>query len=91
MNLLSWNVQGMGSPGIFTTLWNLIEIFHPQILFLTETKSDSAKTSRFKDWLNFENMFCVDKEGKSGGLALFWKDYGSNYLIIFKVLYRHYC
>ena len=46
----------------------------PNILFLMETKCRKEKIERIRVRLGFNGMFVVDPVGRSGGLALFWKD-----------------
>lgn len=46
----------------------------PSILFLMETKLRSDKISFLRGKLDFDSVFVVDCVGRSGGLALFWRD-----------------
>lgn len=39
----------------------------------SETKAKDNKLQKLKRRLDFENMFVVDCNGRSGGLCLFWK------------------
>nr|XP_051221192.1 uncharacterized protein LOC127339372 [Lolium perenne] len=45
----------------------------PDILFLSETKMDMKGMERIKIALNMQHMEVKDCEGRSGGLAIFWK------------------
>lgn len=72
MNLLSWNVQGMGSPETFSALRNLINRFHPQVLFICETKSNWAKMDVIKKRIQFKGIHVVNSMGLSGGLTMLW-------------------
>jgi hypothetical protein len=46
------------------------------MVFLMETKLQNlnGRFDRIKSQLGYECMFVVDSKGKSGGLALLWKD-----------------
>jgi hypothetical protein len=46
----------------------------PNILFLMETKCSKEKTERVRMKLGYDGLFTVDSLGRSGGLALFWKE-----------------
>jgi hypothetical protein len=43
------------------------------VLFLAETKVSSPRLEKLKVGMGFFNFFCVDSEGKTGGIAIFWK------------------
>jgi exonuclease III len=47
---------------------------HPNILFLMETKCRKAKLELLRVKMGYEGLFVVDPVGRSGGLALFWRD-----------------
>jgi hypothetical protein len=57
-------------------------------MFLSETLVHANKISEIKNKLNFEESFAVDRTGRSGGLALLWKNklncriisYSQNYI-----------
>lgn len=49
----------------------------PTLLFLMETKSRQHSLERIRVKLGFEGLFVVDPVGRSGGLALLWKESGS--------------
>ena len=44
----------------------------PQLIFLCETKLKSGQVKKVCNQLAIENVFVVDSEGKSGGLAIMW-------------------
>jgi hypothetical protein len=46
----------------------------PKVVFLIETKCRSAKMERVRVRIGFEGLFVVDPIGKSGGLALLWRE-----------------
>lgn len=48
------------------------EEYTPEVLFLSETKSNHNDIRRIKDKLQFDKFICVEAHGRAGGLALFW-------------------
>lgn len=76
MRLLSWNCQGIGNPMTVRAFKKLISTYHPDFVFLMETKKLSNNCS-FLSFLGEEfESFIVDCSttdgGKSGGLILLW-------------------
>ena len=73
MNLISWNVRGLNSPGKHKMVKNMIQKERPNILFLQETKCNSEALGSIlsKAWPSF-NSVAVDASGSSGGLAINW-------------------
>jgi hypothetical protein len=74
MNLLSWNYQGLGNLLAIQDLCRLVKEKRPTILFLMETKCRKDKMEALRVRLEFEGLFVVDAVGRSGGLALLWKE-----------------
>ncbi|XP_042990668.1 uncharacterized protein LOC122317666 [Carya illinoinensis] len=52
----------------------LVKAKQPHLVFLTETKCNNVRLDRIKLALGYENCFSVNSKGKSGELALLWKD-----------------
>lgn len=73
MKLLSWNARGLGNPRGIHTLSDLVRKEDPNVLFLQETKLNAMKMELCRVKLKFYGCFCVDSEGRSGGLTLLWK------------------
>jgi hypothetical protein len=46
----------------------------PTLLFLIETKANKERLQFMRCKMGFEGLFTVDPVGKSGGLALFWRN-----------------
>jgi hypothetical protein len=43
------------------------------VLFLAETKVSSPRLEKLKVGMGLSNFFCVDSEGKTEGIVIFWK------------------
>jgi len=94
MSVFSWNCRGLGSPNAVPNLKYLIEYYSPTILFLSETLVHRNKIEEFRYVLSFDSCFSVDRVGRGGGLALYWRsfincqivDYSNNIHIIVEIL-----
>ena len=74
MSLLSWNCRGLGNPRTVKALQKVINQQDPILVFLMETKISEEKAVSVRDKCNFSHSWVVPSAGRSGGLALFWKD-----------------
>ncbi|XP_045821956.1 uncharacterized protein LOC123914831 [Trifolium pratense] len=72
MSIISWNCRGLGNPNAVLNLKFLIRKYKPDILILYETLVHSNKTEELRYVLGFDSCFTVDREGRGGGLAVFW-------------------
>ena len=72
MSCLSWNCRGLGHPRTVQVLLDLVRSKKPDFIFLMETLCSREKLEILKFKLGFNNLFTVDKVGRSGGLALYW-------------------
>jgi hypothetical protein len=70
MNLLGLNCRGLGLDAAVGELRDLCRCYNLEVVFLSETK----KKARLRWSLGFTNGVAVDCYGRSGGLALWWKD-----------------
>jgi exonuclease III len=75
MRISIWNRRGLGNGPAVRGLLDLQKQVDPDILFLSETKMDENRMLWFKRVLGFPNIVVRKCEGKSGGLALFWKNH----------------
>jgi hypothetical protein len=64
----------IGHPRTIHDLRLLVKEKWPTILFLIETKIRSEKMQKLRVFMGFEGMLTVESVGKSGGLALLWRD-----------------
>ena len=74
MIVLSWNCRGIGNCHAVQVLVDLVRKQGPKILFLMETKLTKTEMEPIQRELNFHSMTVVPSRGRSGGLALMWKD-----------------
>ncbi|KAK4385511.1 hypothetical protein Sango_2675100 [Sesamum angolense] len=64
--------QGLGSPWIVCSLWELVKLHNPALIYKSETKSKSRRYDSIKQKLNYFGVG-IDFKGKSRGLLLVWK------------------
>ncbi|KAG4148582.1 hypothetical protein ERO13_D05G293550v2, partial [Gossypium hirsutum] len=74
MKIFSWNCRGVGNPATVRELKQLLVANVPDIVFLCETKVHSNEFSRIHDRCRMDGCLAVSSEGKSGGLALMWRE-----------------
>ncbi|KAL8111890.1 hypothetical protein AgCh_019553 [Apium graveolens] len=65
---------GYGSPGKVQFLKDVTRSEKLMFVFLSETISSYAKMERLCSKLGFEGFIAVEPQGKSGGIAMFWKN-----------------
>jgi hypothetical protein len=73
MSCLSWNCRGLGNPRIVRVLHQLVKERKPNLVFLIETLCTQKKMEAVRCRLGYEGLFVVDPIGRSGGLALLWR------------------
>jgi hypothetical protein len=73
MSLVAWNCRGLGRPSVIPDLKYLVRRFNPDILFLSETLVHRNKIEAFRYVLGYDACLSVDRTGRSGGLAIFWR------------------
>ncbi|CAM8928848.1 unnamed protein product [Rhodiola kirilowii] len=74
MKMICWNCRGLRQPRTVRSLADLVRCYKPQIVGLIETKSENGRMEMLKRKLGFECGLGVDSHGRSGGLALCWKE-----------------
>ncbi|GAU27412.1 hypothetical protein TSUD_356480 [Trifolium subterraneum] len=74
MIVLSWNFRGLSVPSAIPNLRNIAQGHKPGILFLSETLSKKNRMESIRIMLKFDSCLSIDVEGRSGGLAIMWKD-----------------
>jgi exonuclease III len=73
MSFLFWNCRGLGSDATVGELRYLENKFRPAILFLSEIKMEDGKARGFMWSLGYTGSYALSCIGRSGGLALFWR------------------
>ncbi|TYH38271.1 hypothetical protein ES332_D12G099000v1, partial [Gossypium tomentosum] len=68
------NCRGVGNPATVRELKQLLVANDPDIVFLCETKIHSNAFSRIRSTCRKEGCLAVCSEGRSGGLALMWRE-----------------
>ncbi|KAL5543298.1 hypothetical protein UlMin_011008 [Ulmus minor] len=74
MNILAWNVQGLGNDWTFQILHGYVQQYSPLLVFLSETLCSKTQMERWRVKLGYTGMLVWEREGRSGGLCLFWSD-----------------
>ncbi|KAJ1394661.1 Endonuclease/exonuclease/phosphatase superfamily [Sesbania bispinosa] len=72
MKIISWNCRGVAATATVSELRELSSKHRPTIVFLMETRAKEGKLNRLKRLTKLQHLFCVEPDGLSGGLALFW-------------------
>jgi hypothetical protein len=72
MRLGGWNCRSMGN-GLAVRGFLALQKEDPDVLFLSETKLDKKGIEKLKYKLGMPHVVFKECEGRSGGLAMFWK------------------
>ena len=73
MRCLVWNCHELGNLRTGKELGDLIRAKDPSVLFIVETWVDEARLITVMRNFGYEHKWIVPREGRGGGLALFWK------------------
>jgi exonuclease III len=68
MKIVAWNCRGLGNATAVRGLLNCQKSVRPDVMFLSETKSDENKMKVLRMKLGLENMEVMDCVGKGGEL-----------------------
>ena len=72
MRILGWNYRGICNTSTVRALRALIRGNCPQIIFLSETKSDGNRLKKIVVSLGFSEQLIVDAKRRAGGVCMFW-------------------
>ena len=73
MNLICWNCRGLRALRTVQEVAKLVTRFNLLVLFLSETKVKSSKMEWLRSKWGYDSCLIVEAVGRSGGLALLWK------------------
>ena len=74
MSLLAWNCRGLGSSLAVWTLVDEVRAKDPFLVFLLETKAKKNRIKGIQNKLEYSQGLTVRSDGRSGGLALLWRE-----------------
>ncbi|KAL4602602.1 hypothetical protein ACB092_10G064800 [Castanea dentata] len=70
----AWNCRGLGSTLVVRILTDEVRTRNPLLVFLAETKASASQIKGIQTKLNFTQGIVVPSDGRSGSLALLWKE-----------------
>ena len=73
MSVLAWNCRGLGTSPAICTLTDEVKKKN-LVQFLVETKANTDKMKGFQNKLSFTQGIVIPSDGRSGGLALLWRE-----------------
>lgn len=76
MSVLVRNCRGLDKPQTICFLKEITQQKKPSIIFLSETLVKKEKVKELCKLLNFAECCNIDVQGRSGGLALLWRNEG---------------
>ena len=74
MTILAWNCRGMGSAPAVRALIDEVKGCDPMLVFLAKTKANRNRIKGLQRKLGLTQGITVLANGRSGGLALLWKE-----------------
>ena len=74
MKLLSWNCRGIGQPRTVQEMMHLMQVHHPSVVFIFETRQNSTKVHKVRMRLGLKHCLLHDGKGKGACIALYWDD-----------------
>ncbi|XP_071917167.1 uncharacterized protein [Coffea arabica] len=73
MKAVVWNCRGVESPLTVPQLREVVRLYSPSLVFLSDTKKKKSYLNSVMQWIRFDKVFVVDLVGRAGGLAVIWK------------------
>ena len=74
MSIFAWNCWGLGSFLAVCTLTDAVKEMDPLLVFLLEIKAGTGRIKGIQNKINFTQGIVVPSDGRSGGLALLWRE-----------------
>ncbi|MBA0817793.1 hypothetical protein Gohar_025736, partial [Gossypium harknessii] len=74
MKFMCWNYRGLGNPAKLRELKQLLVANNPDLIFPSETKMSANEFQSVQNKCKWQNGLTVNSEGRSGGLAMMWRD-----------------
>ncbi|KAF7832133.1 reverse transcriptase [Senna tora] len=74
LKFLVWNVRGAASSNFRRMFAELKNQYHPNLVFLSETRIGGSRVDEIIGSLGFSNHFRVDSMGFPGGMWLLWEN-----------------
>ena len=74
MTILAWNCRGMGSTLAVRALTDKVKGSDSMLVFLAETKANQKRIKGLQRKLSLTQGISVKSDGRSGGLAMLWKE-----------------
>ena len=74
MKILGWNCRGISNASTVRALGAQIKGARPDVVFLSETKTNEKCMEFVKSSVKFDNKFIVEAKGSAGGLCILWKN-----------------
>jgi len=74
MNIIAWNCRGLGNVKAVPSIKDMVRVYKSDIVILIETLVSGNKISDLCYTIGFDNHFSVDRIGRSGGLAVLWRN-----------------
>ena len=74
MSCIAWNCRGLRNLHTGRELVKIIQAKDPSIVFLAETMVDDVRLEIVQSKIGFDHHWVVPREGRGGGLVLFWKE-----------------
>ena len=73
MNILVWNCCRLGNLRTRKEFGYIIQAKDLSVMFIAETLIDKVRLDTVLRNIDFDHKWMVPREGRGGGLALFWK------------------
>ena len=74
MSVLAWNFQGLGASSVVCTLIEVVKQKNLVVIFLVKVKASIDRMKGFQNKLGFIEGIIFPSDGRSGGLALLWRE-----------------